>query len=309
MKPKFDIVRLSKWFFLLSGAITVAGIVVFSVVGFNLGTDFKAGSRVQLQLNQKVDEVKVRQMFTSIGLKVDDTALTVNGPQQNVAVVRFPKQLSTAQITKIQTAEEKYFPAVKVAPQVDTVDPYVAKQTARKAIYSILAAALFIVIYVAIRFEFRFAVAGIIALLHDAFIVLAAFALLRREVDLTFVAAILTIVGYSINDTIVIFDRIRENLKIVKPKDVETLREVVNRSLWQTMSRSINTVITVLIAAVMLYFFGGVSIRNFTFALIIGLVSGAYSSIFIASPLWVAWRARSMRKGSGKAEPNTNTAS
>lgn len=295
MKPKFDIIKLSRWFFLLSGAITLAGIIVFATMGFNLGTDFKAGSRVQIQTTKPVDEAKVRQMFASIHLHVDATSLTEGGTTKNVAIIRFPEILTSKQQTQIQHAEKKYMPDA-VGTSVQTVDPFVATQTAHKAVYSVLIAALFIIIYIAIRFEFRFAIAGIVALLHDAFIVLAAFALLRREVDLTFVAAILTIVGYSINDTIVIFDRIRENLKIVKPKDVDTLKQLVNRSLWQTMSRSINTVITVLIAAVILYFFGGVSIRNFTFALIIGLVSGAYSSIFIASPLWVAWRSHSMRK-------------
>jgi preprotein translocase subunit SecF len=122
------------------------------------------------------------------------------------------------------------------------------------------------------------------------------FAILRLEVDLTFLAAILTIVGYSINDTIVIFDRIRENMKLAKPRSRGELERLVDKSLWQTMSRSINTVVTVLIAAVMLYFFGGQSIHNFTFALIVGLVSGAYSSIFIASPIWVTWRSRKLPK-------------
>ncbi len=127
-----------------------------------------------------------------------------------------------------------------------------------------LLASLFIVVYMAIRFEYRFAVSGIIALLHDAFIVMAVFAILRLEVDLTFVAAILTIVGYSINDTIVIFDRIRENMNVAKPRSRGELERLVDKSLWQTMSRSINTVVTVLIAAVMLYFFGGQSIHNFS---------------------------------------------
>ncbi|GMA59844.1 protein translocase subunit SecF [Alicyclobacillus fastidiosus] len=304
MKPKFDIIRLSKWFFLLSGAITVAGLIVFATLGFNLGTDFIAGSRVQITFDKPVDQTKVTQMFNSLGLHIDDTALTEGGVQRNVAIVQFPEIISGAQQDKLDQAEVSYF-GKQLPTDVQTVDPYVAAQTARKAVYSVLIAAAFIVVYIAIRFEFRFAIAGIVALLHDAFIVLAAFALLRREVDLTFIAAILTIVGYSINDTIVIFDRIRENLKIVKPKDVDTLKQLVNRSLWQTMSRSINTVITVLIAAVILYFFGGVSIRNFTFALIIGLVSGAYSSIFIASPLWVAWRGRSLKGGKGQSPTKT----
>lgn len=301
MKPKFDIIKMSRWFLLLSSAITLAGIVVFATIGFNLGTDFKAGSRVQIQLSKPVNETQVRQMFNSIHLHVDSTALTEGGATHNVAMIRFPEVLTASQQAQITQAEKKYLPDA-VGTSVQTVDPFVATQTAHKAMYSILIAALFIIAYIAIRFEFRFAIAGIVALLHDAFIVLAAFALLRREIDLTFVAAILTIVGYSINDTIVIFDRIRENLKIVKPKEVDTLRQVVNRSLWQTMSRSINTVITVLIAAVILYFFGGISIRNFTFALIVGLISGAYSSIFIASPLWVLWRSRSMRKQASRRE-------
>lgn len=301
MKPKFDIVKHSRWFFILSGAITVAGLIFFAVFGFNLGTDFKAGSSVQIQMAKPVNETSVRQYFDKMGLPVENTAITTAGPNGNVAIIRFPEVLTQAQTNKIQNTVGKTFPGASATTQ--TVDPMVATQTAHKAVISVLVAAAFIVVYIAIRFEFRFAVAGIVALLHDAFIVLASFVLLRREVDLTFIAAVLTIVGYSINDTIVIFDRIRENLKIVKPKDVETLRILVNRSLWQTMSRSINTVITVLIAAVILYFFGGISIRNFTFALIIGLVSGAYSSIFIASPLWVAWRGRSLKKEKG----STNT--
>lgn len=307
MKPKFDIIRLSKWFFLLSGAITVAGLIVFFTMGFNMGTDFKAGSRVQMQLNERVTNAKVDQMFKSIGISMNDATITTGGINAETAIVRFPTILPEDKIAKIKTAEKQYFPK-SAGSSVDTVDPFVANQTAHKALYAVLLAAGFIVIYIAIRFEFRFAIAGIVALLHDAFIVLAAFALLRREVDLTFVAAILTIVGYSINDTIVIFDRIRENLKIVKPKDVQTLKQLVNRSLWQTMSRSINTVITVLIAAVILYFFGGASIRNFTFALIIGLISGAYSSIFIASPLWVAWRSQSLAEGKpgGKKKAEEN---
>ncbi len=294
MKVKFDIVRRRRWFFLFSGAITVAGLVVFALFGFNLGTDFKAGSRVELDLNQPVNIAQVRTLVQKVGLPVGQDAITI-AKGGTVAVIRLPQIVTAEQTTKITYLEKQMFPS-SVAPSVETVDPVVAKQTSRMAAISVLLASLFIVIYVAIRFEFRFAVSGIVALLHDAFIVMSVFALLRLEVDLTFIAAVLTIVGYSINDTIVIFDRIRENLKIVSPRTFSELQNLVNKSLWQTMTRSINTVITVLIAAVLLYFYGGQSIHNFTFALIIGLVSGAYSSIFIASPLWVAWRGRTMKK-------------
>lgn len=300
MKQRFDIVRKRNWFFALSLAITVVGLVVFLVMGFNLGTDFKAGSRVQLQLNEPVNVASVRAMFSKMGLTVNQDAVTIAGIRGDTAVVRFPMQLTPAQVKQVSDTEKATFPN-SLAPQVTTVSPLVAKQTSHKAVWAVLLASLFIVIYVAIRFEYRFAFAAIVALLHDAFIVMSVFAILHLEIDLTFVAAILTIVGYSINDTIVIFDRIRENQKLVKPRTYEELQRMVDKSLWQTMSRSVNTVITVLIAALMLYFFGGQSIHNFTFALIVGLVSGAYSSIFIASPIWVVWRGRQFKRtGTGK---------
>lgn len=295
MKARFDIVSNRKWFFLFSLAITVLGILAFALFGFNLGTDFKAGSRVELHLNETVNVQKVRQMFQDAGLPLGGSTVTVAGTKSDSAIVRFPTQLTQDQVNKVTAEEKKDFPK-STGNESQTVDPVVARTTSQKAVWAVLLASLFIVIYVTIRFEFRFAVSGVVALLHDAFIVMSVFALLRMEVDLTFVAAILTIVGYSINDTIVIFDRIRENLKLVKPRSYEELQGLVNKSLWQTMSRSINTVITVLIAALLLYFFGGQSIHTFTFALIVGLISGAYSSIFIASPLWVAWRGRAFRK-------------
>ena len=295
MKARFDIVRRRKWFFLFSGAITVAGLIVFLISGFNLGTDFKAGALVQMPLNEPVNVSKVESMFAKAGLPITASEVSVAGAGNTIAMVRLPMMLTPAQVEKINQIEKETFPKSQQS-SIQSVDPIVAKQTSQKAVWSVLLASLFIVIYVAIRFEYRFAISGIVALLHDAFIVMSVFALLRLQVDLTFVAAILTIVGYSINDTIVIFDRIRENLKLTKPKTFDDLQHLVDKSLWQTMSRSINTVFTVLIAALMLYFFGGQTIHNFTFALIVGLVSGAYSSIFIASPLWVAWRGRQMRR-------------
>lgn len=307
MKARFDIIKYRKWFFMLSGLITVLGILAFAFFGFNLGTDFKAGSRVQLDLGQSITTSDVQKLFRDAGLQVPSGQITLASAQagqpRDTAIVRFTTQLNQKQIQQIKDVEQKDFAQSKGLSS-EMVDPFVANQTARKAVWSVLLAALCIVIYVAIRFEIRFAVAAIIALLHDAFIVMSFFALFRMEVDLTFVAAVLTIVGYSINDTIVIFDRIRENVKLTPPRSFDELEHLTNKSLWQTMSRSINTVITVLVAALLLYLFGGESIRTFTLALVIGLVSGAYSSIFIASPIWVAWRGRSLGKGkkSTKAE-------
>jgi preprotein translocase subunit SecF len=148
--------------------------------------------------------------------------------------------------------------------------------------------------YISYRFEYRFGVAGILSLIHDVFVVLGIFSLLHKEIDASFVAALLTIVGYSINDTIVIFDRIRENMK--KMKKGETLEEMVDHSIWQTMTRSIYTVLTVLFATGALFFLGGETTKDFSLALLIGFVSGMYSSIFNASPIWYMWKEHDERK-------------
>ncbi|WP_234410557.1 protein translocase subunit SecF [Caldalkalibacillus mannanilyticus] len=179
----------------------------------------------------------------------------------------------------------------------------VARELARDAVIAILIASIGVIIYVAFRFEFRYGIAAIIALFHDALFVIAVFSLLRVEVDLTFIAAILTIVGYSINDTIVIFDRIRENMKFAKVKTFEDLSAVVNRSIVETLARSINTSLTVIVAAVALFFLGGEGIRNFSFALMIGLFVGAYSSIFIAAQVWLVLKGRELKKKMYRPQP------
>lgn len=296
---RFPIVARRRWFFLLSGSITVAGLIVLLLFGLNLGTDFKAGSRVQIEVNQAFTNAQVRQAFTNAGLPLGSEAITTGGKDNQLAIVRLGYRLTNNQQYAMNQAIKKEFPK-EVGTEIDTVSPVIAQEQSQTAVYSVLLASLGIVIYVAIRFEYRFAVAGIIALLHDAFIVISFFALLRIEVDLPFIAAVLTIVGYSINDTIVIFDRIRENLKNASPKSLFDLQQLADTSLWQTMTRSINTVLTVLFAAISLFFFGGDPIHNFCFALLIGLISGAYSSIFIASPIWVIWRARSIGKERAK---------
>lgn len=293
---RFAIITRRKWFFLLSGSITVAGLIVMLMFGLNLGTDFKAGSEVQAELNQPFHSAQVRAVFNQVGLSVGPSGITSAGANGHTVMVRLGYPLSGKQEAKLDTALKQAFPKAVMPSNFTSIDPIIAYEQSQQAVWAVALASLFIVIYVAIRFEYRFAVSGIIALLHDAFIVISVFALLRIQVDLPFIAAVLTIVGYSINDTIVIFDRIRENFKGAAVSTLHELEQLVDNSLWQTMTRSINTVMTVLFAALTLYFFGGDPIHNFCFALLIGLISGAYSSIFIASPIWVTWRARSLGK-------------
>jgi preprotein translocase subunit SecF len=174
------------------------------------------------------------------------------------------------------------------------VGPVVGKRLRNTALIALILGSVFILIYIAIRYEFRFGVAGIIALIHDVLIVVGAMALFHSELNSEFVAAILTVIGYSINDSVVIFDRIRENMRLYRGS---RFGDIVNTSLLQTMTRSINTTMTTLFALIALFFFGGPAIHAFSLALIVGIASGAYSSIFIASPVVVLWE-----RGSARAE-------
>jgi preprotein translocase subunit SecF len=170
--------------------------------------------------------------------------------------------------------------------RVEVVGPKVGKDLTRKAILAIVFSWIGMLIYISWRFEFRYAVGGILALVHDVIITIGAFSILNKEFDLTIVAALLTIIGYSINDTIIVFDRIRENTR----KNVkQSLADTINMSVNQTLSRTILTSFTVFIVVVVLFFFGGPVIHDFAFALLVGVVVGTYSSIFIASPIILAW--------------------
>jgi SecD/SecF fusion protein len=289
---KFDIVKHRRKFFALSITITILGIIMLAVLNLNYGVDFRAGTNFDISVGQATDQAKAADVFKKAG-NFSPATLVIGGANNDRVTARFDKVVGQADETKISDAFKAAY-GDKVSMEVNMVDTEIAKDLGLKAIYAVLASTIGIVIYVSIRFEWRFAVAAIIALLHDAFIVVSIFSIFRLEVNLPFVAAVLTIIGYSINDTIVIFDRVRENLRFAKIKSFDDLAELVNRSTWQTMTRSINTVITVLIAALCLFIFGSPAIRLFSLAMIVGLISGAYSSIFIASPIWMLLKNRSL---------------
>jgi preprotein translocase subunit SecF len=298
---KFDIVKNRRKFFFLSAAILIVGLLTMLIMGLNLGVDFKAGTRLDLMIGKEFNTADVEAVIKQKVPDVNFTKLTPYGNHQ--AYTRFEQTVPADKMVAIEQAlKEKYGP--QVSKQEATVDPSIARELAQKAAIAILIASVGIVIYIAIRFQFLFGIACVIALLHDAFIPIALFSLFRLEVDLTFIAAILTIVGYSINDTIVIFDRIRENLRTMKVKTVDDLEHMVNVSLWQTMRRSIFTVATVFFTALAIAVLGSESIRNFSLALIFGLVSGTYSSIFIAAQVWVSLKKRELAKKRFSSAPN-----
>lgn len=204
------------------------------------------------------------------------------------AATTFQKPVPAAQLQALDAKLKAQYGS-QAALQESTTDPAIAQEMVRKAASAIAVASLGIVAYTAIRFHYSIGLACIAALVHDILLPVALFSAFRLEIDLTFIAALLTIVGYSLNDTIVIFDRIRSNLKTAPPASFGELESLVDRSLWQTMKRSLYTVLTVFIAAAGLLWLGGESIRLFSLALLIGLVSGTYSSIFVAAQLWLAF--------------------
>lgn len=285
-----DYVHLSKYFYTLSIVLTIAGIICLSFFGLNYSVDFKAGSNVDITLSKPLTAEQVNPILENLGI---DEGATIS-PGEDRMNIRFTKVLNEDSDAKLKAEISKL--DEKASFEVNTVDPEMAKELARNAIYAVLISCLGIIIYVSIRFEWRFAVAAIVALLHDAFMVIAVFSIFRLEVDLTFIVAVLTIIGYSINDTIVIFDRIRENLRFAKQKSRQDLIKLVNESVSQTIMRSLYTALTVFVAAFFLFLLGGESIRMFSLAMVIGLLFGAYSSIFIASPLWFVLKSKQKRK-------------
>lgn len=285
-KKELDFVHLSKFFYIFSIALTVAGLVFLATFGLNYSVDFKAGSNVDVALSRSVTLAELQPALKGAGIEHEPT-ITIGDKRVNI---RYDQELSDAQSDTLKKSINKI--DEKASFEINTVDTEMAKELARNAIYSVLLASIGIIIYVSIRFEWRFALASIVALLHDAFMVVAIFSIFRLEVDITFIVAVLTIIGYSINDTIVIFDRIRENLRFGKQKSYEDLKILVNKSVAQTLMRSLYTAFTVFIAAFFLLIMGGESIRMFSLAMVIGLLFGAYSSIFIASPLWLLLKKR-----------------
>ena len=289
---RFDFAGSRNKFFAASIITIVIGMIVIGVFRLNLGIDFTQGTRVEITSDAALSKEQVESFLSESGFETED--VVISGDDSNLAVTRYTEEFSQEEINDLKSAAVEEY---GVEPNVSTVSPTVGQELAKNALYALLIAAIGIVIYATLRFEWRMGVASIVALIHDAFFIVAVFSLLRLEVDITFIAAVLTIVGYSINDTIVTFDRIRENMKRVKKIETEDqLADIVNRSLRQTLVRSVNTVLTVVLVVVALLIFGAPSITNFSIALLIGLIAGTYSSIFIAAQLWLVLKKRELNK-------------
>ncbi len=285
----FHFIKLRKIWYVLSIAVIIPGIISLFMQGLNLGIDFTGGTIMEVRFDKAVEAQDVRKAVDSIGLEGNKT-IQQSGDRNYLIRTR---ALSQNESDKLFKGMQDKLGKVTLL-RTDLVGPVMGKELAYKALLALFIASVLMVIYITIRFEFKQGIAAIIALLHDTLVVTGIFSLLQIEVDTAFVAAVLTIIGYSINDTIVIFDRIRENLRMRKKG--ESLEDLVNKSLWQTLARSINTVLTVMFVLLAMYLLGGSTIKTFVLAMLIGVASGAYSSIFNASPLWVDFKLLEKRK-------------
>jgi preprotein translocase subunit SecF len=283
-----NIVGRRNWYFLLSLAIILPGIISMAFLGFRLGIDFAGGDQYNLAFTQPVQASAVQKEMDTFNVEAIAQQAGPNG------VLVTTKPLASAQETAIRADLAKKFPLDPSRSSYAQVGPTIARELVVGAGGLILIASILIVIYLSIRFNYKFAIAAILALLHDVFVLTGIWSILGKvfnsplgEVNTLFVTAALTVIGFSVHDTIVIFDRIRENLRQASRL---TFEQNVNLSIIQSLARSLNTSMTVIFVLVALFLISPTNIKGFTLALLIGIVSGTYSSIFNASPLLVVWR-------------------
>ncbi len=284
------IIQLRKFFYILSLTIIVAGMINIAVHhGLKMGIDFAGGNMLQVEIKDKnVSISDVRKVLISTGY--GNNVQKIDDPVRNMYILKtkaLPKNNEKV-INTIKEALYKKFGKDKVnIMRVDIVGPRISKYLLRTSYIVGLVAILLILFYTTLRFKFRFGVAAIVALFHDVLVVISFISFFGKEMNTFILAAILTIIGYSLNDTIVVFDRARENLKSTKA--YEEYEQTFNKSINQSLSRTIITSFTTLLALFALYFFGGNILKDFAFALIVGIIVGTYSSIFVASAIVVDW--------------------
>ncbi|MCW3057808.1 MAG: protein-export rane protein SecD [Solirubrobacterales bacterium] len=290
----FDFMGASKWFFSLSGTILLIGALAIGGKGLNFGIDFKSGTRIQTAFAKPVSEAKVAEAMAAAGYPNAQVQKFTNASIGGSGVQISTKTLPPDAVKKVQALFDSRFGNGPSAPGTKnfsstSIGPTFGKTVANSAVIAIIASLLVISAYIALRFEWKYAVPVLIALMHDLLITAGVYSLTGREVTTATVAALLTILGYSLYDTIIVFDRVRENVPRM-PR--AAFSQIVNRSMSEVLTRSLATSFCTLLPVAALLFFGGETLKDFAFALMIGIASGAYSSIFIASPVLTHWKER-----------------
>ncbi|MGE5894832.1 MAG: protein translocase subunit SecF [bacterium] len=275
--------------FALSGILTILGIIaVFKVANgtANLGIDFAGGTEIQVKLEKPVNLLQVREALDKTGIR--DFELQ-DLPTVNKVLIKLKKQVTEAgrlTDTIINGLTKEFTDNVITVDSITEIGPKVGERLRKDALWAVIAATIGILVYIAWRFRFQFSIGATIATFHDVLAVLGIFFIMGKEINLILITALLTIAGYSLTDTVVVFDRIRENLRMVQKEPVFA---VINRSINEVLSRTIITSFTTFLAALALFLFGGEVIHDFSLAMLIGIIIGTYSSIFVASPVVLLW--------------------
>ncbi|MCW8856617.1 MAG: protein translocase subunit SecF [Kangiella sp.] len=280
----YDFLKVRKFAFALSAILIIASIVSFFTKGLNYGLDFTGGTLVEVGYEQDADLSKIRQQLDEIKI---NGAIVQNFGSAKVVQIRMPQQdhIENAKVSDVVLAALANDGSKVIKRDQSFVGPVVGEELKEQGGLAMLVALICIMIYVALRFEWKFSVGSVAALAHDVIIVVGFFSITSVEFDLTVLAALLAVIGYSLNDTIVVFDRIRENFLLMRKA---TPKEVINNSINLTLSRTVMTSLTTMLVLLALFFFGGQTIHSFAEALIVGVLVGTYSSVFIASPTTLA---------------------
>lgn len=286
----FDIVKHRKWWFSLSAILVLLSLISIFVHGFNFGIDYTGGTILDMQFKQEVTVAQVRTVIDHSSIKLGNTVIQLSGVTDQSAskeVMLRMRNLTTEESKTVAQELNDKLGGAEVK-RTESVGAVIGSEVTKNAILNLAVAFIVLAAYISFRFEYKIAVSAIISILHDLIMVLGVFSFFHLEIDASFLAAILTVIGYSMNEAVVIFDRVRENTRTHRRTD--SYEKLAHDSIAQNIHRSFYTLATVLFACGALHFFGGESTKNFSLVMLIGFISGAYSSICVDTSLWVVWK-------------------
>ena len=290
---RFDVIKHHRWWFTLSSILVIASLVSIFVRGFNFGIDYTGGTIVEVMFDQPVQVAQVREDLKQFNL--ENAIIQLSGESNETSgkdVIIRTRNLDANESAAIVESLNKNVGHNEVK-RVESVGAVIGSEVTEHALINLAIAFVVLAAYISFRFEYRIAFSSLAAIFHDLIMVLGVFSFFQLEIDASFLAAILTVIGYSMNESVLIFDRIRENTHTHKRSD--TFADLANASIAQSIHRSCYTLTTVLFACCSLYFFGGDTTKNFALCMIVGFVSGAYSSICVATSLWAIWKSRNKK--------------
>ena len=286
-----DVIKHHRWWFAISSILVIISLISIFMKGFNFGIDYTGGTIVEVVFEQPVEVSQVRDVLKEYNLENAQIQLSgdTTGDTSGKDVMIRTRNLESSESAAVVESLTKNV-GQNTVKRIETVGAVIGSEVTEHALTNLLIAFLALAIYISYRFEYKVAISALIAIFHDLIMVLGVFSYFQLEIDASFLAAVLTVVGYSMNESVVIFDRVRENAHTHKRTD--TFEDLANASIAQSIHRSIYTLATVMFACVSLFVFGGDTTKNFALCMIIGFASGAYSSICVATSLWVLWKNR-----------------